>query len=195
MEDVVFIYDGREFETKEAMFAYAESRPARVISEKRKTENELVDEQLHRQFPDHDRAILDHLRSLKGGTEMPENSTTRNTERAMELLKPREVLSTEVKDIPFIERIPIFFANFSEFLQEKNRRYGDSVNTKKHVFFKGDNGDSIMIRLDDKLNRIYNNDGPPRPNDFQDVIGYIALFCCQKAEEDVSWLDPRNFLD
>ena len=46
----------------------------------------------------------------------------------------------------------------------------------KHIFYKGDAVNSILIRLDDKLGRIMaNTDEKPRINDVADIIGYCTL--------------------
>ena len=49
---------------------------------------------------------------------------------------------------------------------DKNKKYGNSALSPLHIFYKGDSQNSILIRLDDKLNRIKNNSGA-------DVAGLI----------------------
>lgn len=63
-----------------------------------------------------------------------------------------------------------------ELLLYKNEKYGDSALHPKRIFYKGDAVGSILIRLDDKLSRVMeNNDRLPRVNDVADIIGYCAL--------------------
>ena len=63
-----------------------------------------------------------------------------------------------------------------DLLLYKNQKYGDSALKPKQIFYKGEAGDSIMIRLDDKLGRIMaNTDATPRINDVADIIGYCTL--------------------
>lgn len=62
-----------------------------------------------------------------------------------------------------------------DLLLYKNRKYGDSALHPNNVFYKGDSTNSILIRLDDKLGRIKNNDGEIRVNDVCDLIGYLTL--------------------
>ena len=58
----------------------------------------------------------------------------------------------------------------------KNQKYGDSAIRPKNIFYKGDNVNSILIRLDDKLGRVISNpDDKPRINDVCDIIGYCTL--------------------
>lgn len=63
-----------------------------------------------------------------------------------------------------------------DLLLYKNEKYGDSALNPKHIFYKGDAVNSILIRLDDKLGRITaNGDNTPRVNDVADIIGYCML--------------------
>lgn len=64
----------------------------------------------------------------------------------------------------------------NDLLLDKNRKYGDSAIHPKHYFYKGDNVNSILIRMDDKLGRIVNNSAAtPRVNDVCDLLGYATL--------------------
>lgn len=63
-----------------------------------------------------------------------------------------------------------------DLLLSKNRLYGNSALNPKHIFYKGDAVNSILIRLGDKLGRIMaNTDEKPRINDVADIIGYYTL--------------------
>ena len=63
-----------------------------------------------------------------------------------------------------------------DLLLYKNQKYGDSALQPKHIFYKGDATNSILIRLDDKLGRIMANaNETPRINDVADIIGYCTL--------------------
>ena len=63
-----------------------------------------------------------------------------------------------------------------DLLLYKNEKYGDSALKPKHILYKGDAVNSILIRLDDKLGRITaNGDNTPRVNDVADIIGYCTL--------------------
>lgn len=63
-----------------------------------------------------------------------------------------------------------------DLLLYKNEKYGDSELHPKRIFHKGNVVSSILIRLDDKLSRVMeNNDQLPRVNDVADIIGYCTL--------------------
>jgi hypothetical protein len=87
------------------------------------------------------------------------------------------------------EKIDILFNNFKCFLQEKNKRYGDSALAPIKIFSKGDSNSQIRNRLDDKLSRIKNSD-ELKKNDVADVFGYIALLMIEKG-----WIEFSDLLD
>jgi hypothetical protein len=86
-------------------------------------------------------------------------------------------------------KIKIICEQLSNFLIEKNKRYGDSALSPIHIFNKDNANNSILIRLDDKLNRIKNNPILQR-NDVIDLAGYLVLLMA-----DHSWLDFKDLLD
>jgi hypothetical protein len=97
-----------------------------------------------------------------------------------------EILLTDTQ-----QKIDRLFFNFSEFLKEKNKRYGDSVINPVKVFSKVEPTNKACIRLDEKLQRIMNNDtGELRKNDVADTFGYLALLMIDKG-----WLTFREMID
>ena len=68
--------------------------------------------------------------------------------------------------------------NFSSFLIEKNKRYGDLALSPIQVFSKYPASTQISNRLDDKLSRIKNATSLNK-NDLSDVFGYISLLLIQ----------------
>lgn len=91
--------------------------------------------------------------------------------------------------LPVQEKIELFYQNFAKFVKEKNIRYGNSALTPIKIFSKADAENSILIRLDDKLNRIMNT-SKINKNDCVDLIGYLSLYCISK-----DWLTFDEFLD
>lgn len=87
------------------------------------------------------------------------------------------------------EKIDILFSNFSIFLKEKNKRYGDSALAPIQIFSKIDNTNQLCNRIDDKLSRIKNANNLKK-NDISDLFGYLALFMIQN-----DWLTFDEFLD
>lgn len=73
------------------------------------------------------------------------------------------------------EKISEVLDAMKDLLLYKNKMYGDSALSPSNTFFKGSSTNSILIRLDDKLNRIKNGPEIPRQNDICDIIGYLTL--------------------
>jgi hypothetical protein len=79
---------------------------------------------------------------------------------------------------------------FAKFLNEKNRRYGNSVLKPLGVFTKHINLDrsnafnGMLYRLDDKLARI-KNAGHLRKNDLADIVGYILPLMMEMGYNDL----------
>jgi len=82
------------------------------------------------------------------------------------------------------------FNSMKNVVIEKNRRYGDAALTPKQIFSKLDAGESIKVRIDDKLSRVMNNSETVRKNDVADLIGYLALFSVSQG-----WLDFSELID
>ena len=87
------------------------------------------------------------------------------------------------------DKIKILFDNFSKFIIEKNKRYGDSALNPVQIFSKLDSNNSLCIRIDDKINRIKNNN-ELRKNDIVDLVGYLSLYMIDK-----DWLTFEEMLD
>lgn len=79
--------------------------------------------------------------------------------------------------------------SMKELLTEKNKRYGDSALNPTRVFNKLNATESILIRLDDKLGRVKNNDSLRR-NDIIDLTGYLILLMASK-----DWLEFKDLID
>ena len=87
------------------------------------------------------------------------------------------------------------YSSMSRLVEEKNKRYGNSVMEplgifNSHVTEKNTESlNGILIRLDDKLKRIKNSD-VLRKNDVSDLIGYLAFLCVEK-----NWTDFDDLID
>ena len=88
------------------------------------------------------------------------------------------------------KKIEMVCQSISESIQEKNIRYGNSALEPLKIFSRADDGNSIKIRLDDKLNRIKNNTEALKKNDVFDLMGYLILLCIQ-----CDWTDFSDQLD
>ena len=62
-------------------------------------------------------------------------------------------------------------------LLEKNKRYGDSALNPTRIFSKADSVEQLLVRIDDKLNRIQKGAGLLASDEdvIQDLIGYLVL--------------------
>jgi len=63
----------------------------------------------------------------------------------------------------------------AKLLIDKNISYGDSALSPNRIFAQSDNVEQIKVRIDDKLNRVKNNQGFAGDNDIDDLIGYLVL--------------------
>jgi len=63
----------------------------------------------------------------------------------------------------------------AQLLIEKNISYGDSALSPSRIFAQSDGIEQLKVRIDDKLNRVKNNQGYAGDNDIDDLIGYLIL--------------------
>ena len=63
-----------------------------------------------------------------------------------------------------------------ELLIEKNRKYGDSAINPIRILSKSSNTEQILVRIDDKLNRIKNMQHDEDEDVITDLIGYLILY-------------------
>ena len=73
--------------------------------------------------------------------------------------------------------ISIICDSIKKLLIEKNRKYGDSALNPSRIFSKADAVEQILVRIDDKLNRIQKGAGLLANDEdvIQDLIGYLVL--------------------
>jgi hypothetical protein len=84
--------------------------------------------------------------------------------------------NSEITEVPTQRKVRQITDAMKDLLLYKNQKYGDSAISPKKIFYKGDNTNSILIRLDDKLGRVMSNtEDKPRVNDVADIIGYCTL--------------------
>lgn len=62
-----------------------------------------------------------------------------------------------------------------ELLLEKNRKYGDSALNPTRIFAKSDAVEQIKVRIDDKLNRLKNQQSDEDEDVVLDLVGYLVL--------------------
>jgi len=94
----------------------------------------------------------------------------------------------DTRDLTVFWKIGEITDSLKEFLQEKNKRYGNSALEPLDGIKYGVE-DGIKIRLTDKVKRIINSD-ELRKNDVLDILGYIVLLCVHK-----NWLNFKDLID
>jgi hypothetical protein len=78
-------------------------------------------------------------------------------------------------DAPSGNKIIAECLEIAEMLIKKNISYGNSALEPIRIFSKADSKEQIRVRIDDKLNRIQNDQAFPGDNDIDDLIGYLIL--------------------
>ena len=63
----------------------------------------------------------------------------------------------------------------AQMLINKNISYGNSAVDPVRIFATSDNVEQLKVRIDDKINRVKNNQGFAGDNDIDDLIGYLVL--------------------
>jgi hypothetical protein len=71
-------------------------------------------------------------------------------------------------------------------LIEKNISYGNSALDPARIFSTSDSTEQLKVRIDDKLNRVKNNQGFAGDNDIDDLIGYLVLYKIAKSQVAIS---------
>jgi hypothetical protein len=67
-------------------------------------------------------------------------------------------------------------------LIDKNISYGNSALDPVRIFSTSDSTEQLKVRIDDKLNRVKNNQGFAGDNDIDDLIGYLMLYKIARSE-------------
>jgi len=70
-----------------------------------------------------------------------------------------------------------------DMLVDKNRKYGDSALHPIRIFAKSDTVEQIRVRLDDKLNRMRNQQADEDEDVINDLIGSLILYKIAKGEQ------------
>lgn len=64
----------------------------------------------------------------------------------------------------------------AQMLIDKNISYGNSALEPARIFSTADSTEQLKVRIDDKINRVKNNQGYAGDNDIDDLIGYLILY-------------------
>ena len=77
-------------------------------------------------------------------------------------------------------------AAISEFLIAKNRKYGNSALQPIRVFSQATADEAMLVRMDDKLSRIKNQQANDDEDAVLDLIGYLILYRVGKRLEKLN---------
>jgi hypothetical protein len=92
------------------------------------------------------------------------------------------------------DQIRLICANITTMLLDKNRKYGDSALDPVKIFHKGNAGDALRVRIDDKLSRINNQQEDEDEDVIDDLIGYLILYKVYlKMERMVPILSDKSY--
>jgi hypothetical protein len=74
-------------------------------------------------------------------------------------------------------------ANVKAFLMKKNVAYGDSALNPIRIFSKANSVETILVRIDDKLSRLFRGCAYEGDNDEYDLFGYFCLLAIARLRE------------
>jgi hypothetical protein len=85
-------------------------------------------------------------------------------------------------------QIAIICDSIKGLLVDKNRKYGDSALNPSRIFSKADAVEQILVRIDDKLNRIQKGAGLLANDEdvIHDLIGYLVLLKIALARKEAT---------
>ena len=78
-------------------------------------------------------------------------------------------------DKEFEQNVDLVLNSIKKMLLEKNRKYGDAALNPIGIFAKGSAASLINVRIDDKLNRIKNQQEDEDEDAEKDLLGYLVL--------------------
>ena len=102
-------------------------------------------------------------------------------ERKIDLLEEQISLVSLIAEAPSGPDISVACDEIKRLLLEKNIAYGNSALSPIQIFAKAGAQEGIANRIDDKLNRIKNNQSYVGDNDLDDLIGYLILYKISNA--------------
>lgn len=85
------------------------------------------------------------------------------------------------------EQIATICDSIKNLLLEKNKKYGDAALNPSRIFSKANSVEQILVRIDDKLNRIQKGAGLLANDEdvVHDLIGYLVLLKIALARQEI----------
>lgn len=86
-------------------------------------------------------------------------------------------MNTDIEFLDTQSHIALICDDVKQLLIEKNKKYGDSALNPSRIFSKSDAVEQILVRIDDKLNRIQKGAGLLANDEdvIMDLMGYLVL--------------------
>ncbi len=75
----------------------------------------------------------------------------------------------------FKKQVHTITDSLANLLISKNKKYGNSALKPVRIFSKASTIEQILVRLDDKLSRLYNQDISEDEDVLEDLLGYLVL--------------------
>lgn len=75
----------------------------------------------------------------------------------------------------FEEGLRALYSERFEFLMAKNKKYGNSALEPQRIFSKSNSIEQLLVRIDDKLSRIRNQDTLTDLDAIKDLSGYLDI--------------------
>lgn len=100
--------------------------------------------------------------------------------------KQTTAINNAVQQEQFAKEVTEVLHGISKLLIEKNRKYGDSALNPARIFSRADTVEQLKIRLDDKINRVRNQQDDEDEDVEMDLIGYLVLLRIAKKRMKAS---------
>ena len=119
---------------------------------------------------DYSYITMDFIKSLLADTDTEERKEIMSQDVNPEVVNTRDLIIKKCEEL-------------KELLLEKNRKYGDSAINPCRVFSRASATEQILVRMDDKINRIKNRQNDEDEDVIKDLAGYCILYMIAKEKE------------
>lgn len=100
------------------------------------------------------------------------------------LINDRNNETTDLEDEKLNQSLKNYLKEIGTLLIQKNRKYGNAALNPCRIFSKTNKVEQLLVRCDDKLNRIKNRQNDEDEDPIKDLIGYLILILvCFNIEE------------
>lgn len=102
--------------------------------------------------------------------------------------KMTEIIGEDAREITATKEDTAFLIHvkcnaLADMLLEKNRKYGNSALEPCRIFSRANAVEQILVRIDDKLNRIKNRQNDEDEDVIMDLAGYLILLMIAREKE------------